>query len=470
MTRPITIMVLALSCTSILGEDAKEFFDSLYDKRIKQVKATVDRADDIALAKEILSAAQSLDRPDVLALMCHSVVDLAQRHSDGLAVATDAMRLLADKVEARRVEARKKLVELLGRQSLSGDAKARQQAGEEMIAVLLQQGDDAAKADNSTEAIAAYRQALSAAMRQKSTSVDEVKARLDAAAHRARIIRRIEQLREKLLADANDSASAEEIIRLYVVDLDNPAEAVKFVDRAKDSKLSILVPLAGKPVASIGENDSLSLGVWYSDLAASVAASSKEPMWRRASAYLTRYLELQPTDQLDRTRAQLLLKPITEALAAIDAERAKAALRNGPAYLISKDGSYTVSSDQGYPPKPALLTGGTGLHDGQFAFCTKLHMPGGAIMIDLGSTKLISRIWIENRRNQNRARAQGMILSLSTTAEQKPTPVWTAEKGDPEWTIELPKSVRARFITIKQAEGNTESLHLAQVKVFGWDE
>jgi len=63
-----------------------------------------------------------------------------------------------------------------------------------------------------------------------------------------------------------------------------------------------------------------------------------------------------------------------------------------------------------------------------------------------------------------------MILSLSTTAEQKPTPVWTAEKGDPEWTIELPKSVRARFITIKQAEGNTESLHLAQVKVFGWGE
>ncbi len=470
MWRLLVLTILALCCArTAAAEDAKQFFDSLYGNRLKQVKATIDRGDDLVLAKEILAAAQSIERTDVVGLMCDHAIDLSQRHADGLPTAIDAARLLAEKVEPRRSEARKKLVELLLRQSASSDPKVKEKAGDDLINLLTLQGDEAFKAGKYDDALAGYRQAMTAAQRQKSPAADTLKEKIELAGNRSRVEKQIARLREKLLADATDTVSVHEIIRLYVVDLDTPAEAMKVLDRAKDAKLIKLVPLAAKGAENASEPDCLALGEWYSELATSAAASSKEAMMRRASAYLTRYLGFQPTDQLARTKAEVMLKPIATSLAAIDAERAKTELRNGPETWISKDATYTISSDQGYGRRPDLLTGGNDLQDGEFAFCTRVNTPSEFVVIDLGKPMMVSRIWIENRRNRFQDRAKGITLTLSLEANQKTKPVWTAEKAEKEWTIQLDEKRKVRYLTIK-ADKNCYALHLAQVKVFGWDD
>jgi len=467
----IGCIVLLLLSNVAFADEAQQLFDSLFGSRIKQVKATIDRADDLVLAKDILAAAQTVDRVDVLALMCDSVIELAQRQNEGLPTAVEASRLLAQKVEARRAQAHEKTVELLIRLSASSDAKIKQTAADELITLLLTLGDDAAKAGRYDDALSKYRQAMASAQRFKTESVESIKGRMEIAGHRSRTVKQIARLREKLLADANDSATAHEIIRLYVVDLDQPAEAIKLLSRANDEKLKKLVPLAAQSMASTSEADSAELGDWYVELTGSAASTSKEAMMRRASAYLARYLASGPSDSLSRTRAELKLKVIAAPLAALDAEQTRIELkRSGPETWISSEATYKASSGNGFHRQlPALLTGGKNLHDGHFAFHTAENTAGQYIVIDLGSPKVISRIWIENRRDDSDDRAKGMSVYLSLTADDMGKAVWTAEKVAKEWTIQIPNNMKAQFITIKQADKNSEPLHLAQVKLFGWE-
>ena len=471
MKRFLIVALLVLIPPSAWADDAKQFFDSLFGNRLKQVKATIDRADDIALAREMLAAAQTLERADVLAILCDNVVDLTQRHADGLPTAIEALALLAERVEPRRAETRKKQAELLTRLAASTDAKVKQKAADDLIALLVLQGDEAVKAQKIDDAVAAYRQALSAAQRFKSPTLELIKSKMEAVAHRDRALKQIARLQEKVLANANDAASAEEIIKLYVVDLDNPAEAVKFLDRTKDAKLTKLVPLAAKPLHSSEAADSAALGEWYLELATSAAGPSKEPMWRRVSSHLTRYLESGPTETLAKTKAELQLKTVSASIASIETARVEKELaRSEPESWISADATYKVNTSDGHHPSlPGLLTGGQKLNGGHFAFTTPENKGGQYITIDLGTPKIISRIWIENRRDQGKERAKGITLWLSDESNEKSEKVWTAEKVADEYPIKLPKKALVRYITIKQAEKSTEPLHLAQVKVFGWE-
>lgn len=472
MQRLLLLAIAVSCCTSAAAtEDAKQFFDSLYGNRLKQVKATVDRADDVALATEILTAARAIERADVVALLCDNAIELSQRHADGLATAIDASRLLADKVEPRRAEARKKLVEFLTKQSFSGDTRVKQKAADELIEVLTLQGDEAFKAGRYDEALTGYRQAMTAAQRQKSPFTESIKAKIELVASRSQVQIQLARLRGKVLADATDTASVHEIIRLCVVDLDNPAEAMKVLDRAKDARLIRLVPLAAKGAENASEAECLALGEWYSELSGTATTSSKEAMWRRASSYLMRYLGFQPTDQLARTKAELLLKPIAASLATMEVDRTKLeSKQNGPESWISSDAIYKVSSESEFPALSELLSGGQGIHRNDFAFHSGESFPGQYIVIDLGMSKIVSRIWIENRRKRDMLwRAQGLTVSLATNLKQIGKPIWTAEKVETEWTVELTSKVKARYVIIKQAESSKQPLHLAQVKVFGWD-
>ena len=102
LIRLTLVMVILSFASSALASEAQQVFDSLYGPRIKAVKASVDRADDHALAKELLTAAgNSTDTPALLALLCEASYDLSSRHADGFATAAQAMTLLAESVEAQ---------------------------------------------------------------------------------------------------------------------------------------------------------------------------------------------------------------------------------------------------------------------------------------------------------------------------------------------------------------------------------
>ncbi len=126
-------------------------------------------------------------------------------------------------------------------------------------------------------------------------------------------MKQIARLGEKLLADANDSATAEEIVKLYVVEFDDPKAALPFLNRVKDEQLKKLVALAaGEPVEM---GDHLALGQWYRTLAGVKPGIGEIPLLLHAEHHLHRFVTASETstaqtDALQVSKARLLLKEI----------------------------------------------------------------------------------------------------------------------------------------------------------------
>jgi len=306
-------IIVAFSSIALtaLADDAQQVFDSIYGQRIKAAKASVSRDDDHALAKELVEAAgKSTDTPALLALMCEASYDLSNLHADGFATAAQAMSLLAESVESQRTSAREKLVDVLMKQSRLGKADEREVAGEALIDTLVLIGDEKMEAKKWNDAAGDYRRAQSIAASKKSPMLDTIKAKLDLASRRDRAEKQIARLSEKLLADANDSVTAEEIVMLYVVEFDDPKSALPFLNRIKDEQLKKLVPLAAKAVSDDAEGDCLELGEWYRGAAGKSGDETGRAMRLRSADYLARALASEKLTELQRKKAELLLKDV----------------------------------------------------------------------------------------------------------------------------------------------------------------
>ncbi len=306
-----------MSAATVLADEARQVFDSLYGQKIRQVVATADRTDDIALAREMLAVArESGGTPGLQILLCNGAGDLAGRHPDGYAAAIEAMRLLADEREDQRDAARAKLIDLLTRQSRTGKAEERADAGDGLIDLFVTTGDEKAQKRQYAEAAGDYRRANTLAVQRKSDRLETIKTKLEFAMSRDRAVKQIARLQERLLQNATDHATAEEIVKLYVVELDDPKAAAIYLDRTGDARFKRLV------TATIREQDataseSLALGQWYKELADAAGAPAKYSTLRHSKHYIERFLSLHSDSDLDRTRATVLLNQVNTELARI---------------------------------------------------------------------------------------------------------------------------------------------------------
>ncbi len=297
------------------ADEARKVFDTLYGQKIRQATATADRADDVALAQEMVAVAKdSGGTPGLQILLCNGAADLAGKHPDGYAVAIEAMQLLADEREEEREAARAKLIELLAKQSRTGGAEARNDAGDALIDLLITMGDEKAERKLYTEAAADYRRANTLAVQRKSEQLEPIKAKMEFATSRDRTVKRLAQLQEKLLQNANDHATAEEIVRLYVVELDDPAGAAPYLNRVKDEQLKELVPLA-VATERLTDAQCLLLGEWYRAQSARLNGAAARPPLERAAKLFSRYLETGGGPALEKTKAEIFLKEIRNELA-----------------------------------------------------------------------------------------------------------------------------------------------------------
>jgi len=129
----------------------------------------------------------------------------------------------------------------------------------------------------------------------KSESKAAIQAQLAGPASQQQVEKRIAALKANLEADPKDAASRKEIVRLYLVEMDNPVEAAKFVDETCDEATRKYVPAAAKPVESAPEAACTQLGDWYKGLAdQATTPASKDAMLRHAQAYYQRFLVLHP--------------------------------------------------------------------------------------------------------------------------------------------------------------------------------
>jgi formylglycine-generating enzyme required for sulfatase activity len=309
--------ILLATSVPVAADEAADAFNNLYGEDLKRVAATPSPADDIALAKQLLEAAGKVtNQTALLALLCEKAHELALKDPTGYPTAKAAMELLAAGAAEKKMEAIQKIAAMYQRAYATARAEAKAKAGEALIESLKGLAGAQAAGADIDGAGATLKQALAVATAIKSESKASVQAQLAGLASQQQVEKQIAPLKAKLAVDPKDASSRKEIVRLYLVEMDNPAEAAKFVDETCDEATRKYVPAAAKPVKDAPEAACTQLGDWYKGLADQAAApASTGAMLERAKAYYKRFVDLHKADDVARAGATLMLKKIDDALA-----------------------------------------------------------------------------------------------------------------------------------------------------------
>jgi len=345
----IFLGVLARPVCAEDGEKAAETFNALFGADLARVRKTGDSRDDAALAARLLeTATKATDQPAFLALVCETVANLGLAHPDGYAAAAEAMELVARSVPEKAAACRERLIEIRQKQFDAARGDERQAAGEALLDCLLPVIEAKEKAGALAEAAALYRKARTIAAASGSPRADEIDARAAALAQRMKTAARIADVKALLARDPANVSAREGLVRIYLVDLDDPAEAAKHLKGAKDEALLKYVPAAAKGLEAAPEFACLELGEWYARLAAKAPPHAKAAMDARAKAYLERFLTMHTPKDLSRTRATLAFEKVQEAVAKLTApptqrEPTKQAKPAGPQWidLLAREGLLT---------------------------------------------------------------------------------------------------------------------------------
>ncbi|MCX5677392.1 MAG: formylglycine-generating enzyme family protein [Planctomycetota bacterium] len=332
------LTAILLACPLVvLADEAADTFNKLYGEDLKRIAATPSPADDVALAKQMLETAKTAEgQPAFLTLLCEKAYELAARDASGHPIATAAMDLLAGKVPEKKIECLRKKAAIYQKEYAAARGEAKTKAGEKVIEALSALAEAQAAAGDVDAAGMTLRQAIAVAVAIKSESKAALQARIENLAPQQRSEKQIAAIQAKLDANPKDAAARKELVRLYLVEMDSPADAAMFLDETLDAATRKYVPAAATPIEDALEAACTELGDWYKGLVDQAATpASRGAMLRRAQGYYQRFLELHKATDLARTAATVTLKRIDEALAKL-----------GPA-LGPKSGPASLTLDLG---------------------------------------------------------------------------------------------------------------------------
>ena len=316
--RVLAAAILFLGPACAWADEAEDAFNSLYGNECRKVTATPDKADDVALAAQILAAAKAPNvQPGLLAVLCDKAYELGIKIPTGCETAVEAMELLAQETPDKAADSLAKVARIRERQYLAARGLDRADAGEVFVEAVLVAAGAQMSSGAAAEGTALLRKALVVANAIKSDRRSEIQGRIDFAATRLRVEKQVADLKAKIEANPQDAAVRKQLVQACLVELDDPAQAEKFLNESSDASMRKCVPAVSKGVDAAPEIACMELGEWYRSLgeAAGVSAGGKEGMLRRARAYYQRFLNLHKTEDTARNQAALAVKKTDESLA-----------------------------------------------------------------------------------------------------------------------------------------------------------
>ncbi len=289
-------------------------FEAIFGSKVRSVQGTVDPADDLALAAELLQAA-AIDAlpPESVKVLCEQAYQLASkvanRKAESWHQAVAALELLASRCPAEIEEVEERLQTIWPRQIASAPADQRASLASSVVDRLLARGDRLAESQFE-KAITSYRMALSMAIQSKLSNEAQIRARIEASQYRQRVRLQVQQWSEKLLSQPLDQALRHRIIEILVMELDSPADANRYLTKEADAQLIRFVTLAISDGRGASPEESFKLAEWYLSFESKASTAAKPAILIRARSYFRRYLAIQREPNLFTSKATLEIKAI----------------------------------------------------------------------------------------------------------------------------------------------------------------
>ena len=305
----VAVCTLALvGWLTAVAATPEESFDLHFKEKWDKVKATTrDRADDVALASEMVTMAKDA-RPEFASLLCDRAYELAD-HAAGWPMAAEAMELASEKIPERKAECLEKAIGVRRQVYRAAKGPARAEAANTFLDVLMRAAEVLSEAGEARSAALA-REAVRVASADGPQRKDEVRDFQVRTSLRLGLEKQVQGLAERLKTMPDDDVARTKLLRLLVVDLDDPARALPFLEGCTDEGMRKYVPAAAKPVEEAPELACKELGAWYAELGAATRGAGKEPALVRAWRYLERYLRLHETEDLARAEAAKVMQKV----------------------------------------------------------------------------------------------------------------------------------------------------------------
>lgn len=322
MNRPacFAAVLFLAACPGALASEAEHSFDSVYGDAYKRVTATPDPSDDVALAAQLLAAARTQkNKRDLLALLCEKAYELGAKIPTGHASAIEAMELAAEQVPENRAACLEKIATVRQRQYDASKGAERTESGDVLIDALLAAANATFEAGSTSEAIALASRASLVARKSIPDRKTEVQTWQERFAARERAEKQAAAIKGRLAGNPQDPRARMELIRLCLVEMDDPAQATTALDETCDPSMRKYVLAAAKGVDAAPEAACLELADWYRGLADKKASpGGVAATLRRARAYYSRYLSLHPAEDLARVQTTMSLAKVEEGLGKLE--------------------------------------------------------------------------------------------------------------------------------------------------------
>ncbi len=128
--------------------------------------------------------------------------------------------------------------------------------------------------------------------------------------------KRIAELKATLEAKPKDRAASAELITLHLVQKDDPAGALPYLEAGADPKTRVHLPLAAKAVDQLKESELMDLAIWYQDLGTKTQGPAGVTMLRRAYGYYERFIKAHTDQDLANSTAKVALLKVHQAIEA----------------------------------------------------------------------------------------------------------------------------------------------------------
>ena len=313
----VTAVAMALLPLAVRAADPETAYQRRFGAEAGGVRASKDRGDDAAFAAKLVKAADDLqDDPRMKVFLYEKAYWFGIKGPKGRKTAIQAMHRLAELVPEKKDDWEEKtlMADFLLVEEVKGKGAVRK-VFRRLVDRVVALADRRAEAGKFARAANLYRGAIKGASRFDPDRKDAILAKLKAISARAEVDERVQQLKQRFAVDPTNKAAAAALVRVYLVDMDDPKRASAYADRgAKDETVKRLLLVASMKIESLPEKALLALGDWYKDLAGD-AGSAKDNMLRRAKTYFERYLAVHAAEDDARALAEVELGEVTRDLA-----------------------------------------------------------------------------------------------------------------------------------------------------------